>query len=80
MATPFRGKPRAITPNLGNSPDTTDDMRGGMGLQGIAKMAKFIDDGGLFVTVTGNASIPIDYGLIDGVSHHPCATCTCAAA
>ena len=70
---PMRGDPipwkaSALTPNLGSSPDTTDDMRGGMGLDGLMKIAKFIDDGGLFVTVTGNASIPIDYGLIDGVS------------
>ena len=70
---PMRGDPipwkaSALTPNLGSSPDTTDDMRGGMGLDGLMKIAKFIDEGGLFVTVTGNASIPIDYGLIDGVS------------
>jgi hypothetical protein len=70
---PMRGDPipwkaSDITPNLGSSPDTTDDMRGGMGLDGLLKIARFIDDGGLFVTVTGNVSIPIDYGLIEGVS------------
>ncbi|HYL73373.1 MAG TPA: M14 family zinc carboxypeptidase [Bryobacteraceae bacterium] len=70
---PMRGDPipwkaSAITPNLGNSPDTTDDMRGGMGLEGLLKISKFIDEGGLFVTIAGNDSIPIDYGLIDGVS------------
>ncbi|MGA3236530.1 MAG: M14 family zinc carboxypeptidase [Bryobacteraceae bacterium] len=65
---PIPWKGSAITPNLGNSPDTTDDMRGGMELQGIANLAKFIEDGGLFITIGGNASIPIDYGLIDGVS------------
>jgi hypothetical protein len=70
---PMRGDPipwkaSAITPNLGLSPDTTDDMRGGMGLDGLLKIARFIDEGGLFVTVTANDSIPIDYGLIEGVS------------
>lgn len=70
---PMRGDPipwkkSDITPNLGNSPDTTDDMRGGMGLQGLVNVEKFIDEGGLFVTVTGNVAIPIEYGLIDGVS------------
>ena len=70
---PMRGDPipwkaSALTPNLGSSPDTTDDMRGGMGLEGLIKIGKFIDDGGLFVTIAGNDSIPIDYGLIDGVS------------
>src|SRR5580700_5673700 len=65
---PIPWKASPVTPNLGSSPDTTDDMRGGMELQGIANLAKFIEDGGLFITIGGNASIPIDYGLIDGVS------------
>ena len=71
--TPTNGEPvpfkkSDITPNLGDAPDTTDDMRGGMGLEGINKIGKFIDAGGLFVTITGNASIPIDYGLAEGVT------------
>jgi len=70
---PMRGDPipwkaSAVTPNLGNSPYTTDDMRGGMGLEGLLKISKVVDDGGLFVTIAGNDAIPIDYGLIDGVS------------
>jgi hypothetical protein len=73
---PMRGAPipwkkSEITPNLGMSPDTTDDMRGGMGLEGLIKIEKFVDEGGLFITITGNASIPIDYGLIDGISIVP---------
>jgi hypothetical protein len=71
--TPTNGEPvpfkkTDVTPNLGGAPDTTDDMRGGMGLQGINNIGKFIDAGGLFVTITGNADIPIDYGLVEGVS------------
>lgn len=70
---PMRGDPipwkaSDVTPNLGNSPDTTDDMRGGMGLEGLTNLSRFIDEGGLFVTIAGNDSIPIDYGLIDAVS------------
>ncbi|MGI8745422.1 MAG: M14 family zinc carboxypeptidase [Bryobacteraceae bacterium] len=68
---PIPWKQSAITPNLGSSPDTTGDMRGGMGLEGITKIAKFIDDGGLFVTIAANASIPIDYGLVEGISIVP---------
>jgi hypothetical protein len=37
-------------------------------MDGLLKVAKFIDEGGLFVTIAGNDAIPIDYGLIDGVS------------
>jgi hypothetical protein len=43
-------------------------MRGGMGLEGLVNVARFIDAGGLFITITGNASIPIEYGIIEGVA------------
>jgi len=57
-----------LTPNMGQSPDTTADMRGGMGVVGVANLQKFIESGGLFVTIGNNASIPIDFGLTEGVS------------
>jgi hypothetical protein len=70
---PVRGDPipwkkTSLTPNLGDSPDTTDDMRGGIGLQGMANLERFIDAGGLFITIAGNASLPIDYGFTSSVS------------
>jgi len=34
----------------------------------VVNVARFIDAGGLFITITGNASIPIDYGIIEGVA------------
>lgn len=73
---PMRGAPipwkkSDVTPNLGGSPDTTDDMRGGMGLEGLVNVSHFLEQGGLFVTIAGNDSIPIDYGLIDGISIVP---------
>ncbi len=64
--TPYKGS--AELPNISTSPDQTDDTRGGLGLEGLLKIAKFVEAGGLFVTITGNASIPIDYGLAEGVS------------
>ncbi len=65
---PIPFKKSALTPNIGDAPDQTDDTRGGMELQGLFNVAKFIENGGLFITITGNASIPIDYGLVEGVS------------
>jgi hypothetical protein len=65
---PIPWKKSAITPNMGDAPDSTDDMRGGMELQGLVNVQKFVDEGGLFVTVGPNASIPIEYGLVDGIS------------
>lgn len=61
-------KASAITPNFGNSPDQTDDMRGGMTVAGVANLQKFIEDGGLFITIGGVAQVPIDYGITSGVS------------
>ncbi|MBI4893657.1 MAG: hypothetical protein HY821_23765 [Acidobacteria bacterium] len=73
---PMRGEPMAwkaseLTPNFGTSPDQTDDMRGGLGLEGVMHIKKFVEDGGLFVTIGGNASLPIDFGLTEGVSIQP---------
>ena len=73
---PMRGDPipwkaSAITPNFAHSPDQTDDMRGGMGVSGVANLQKFVEGGGLFITVGGVASIPIDYGITSGVSIQP---------
>jgi hypothetical protein len=65
---PIPWKKSDLTPNMGLAPDTTDDIRGGMGIQGVANLQRFIESGGLFVTVGGNASIPIDFGITSGVS------------
>jgi hypothetical protein len=71
--TPMRGDPvpwkqSELTPNMGFSPDQTDDMRGGMQLRGVLNLQRFIEDGGLFITIANIAQIPIDYGLTTGVS------------
>src|SRR5258705_10857169 len=70
---PMRGDPipwkqSEVTPNMGLSPDQTDDMRGGMGLGGGMNLQKFVQDGGLFVLVANTARLPIDFGLTTGVS------------
>jgi hypothetical protein len=69
---PMRGDPipwkaSDLTPNMGNSPDTTDDMRGGMGLAGVANLQRFVQDGGLFVCVQNTVNIPVEFGLTTGV-------------
>jgi hypothetical protein len=65
---PIPWKKSEITPNMGDAPDSTADMRGGMGLEGLVNVKKFVDEGGLFVVVGANGAIPIDYGLVDGVT------------
>jgi Zinc carboxypeptidase len=65
---PIPWKASAVTPNFANSPDQTDDMRGGMNVAGVANLQKFIEDGGLFITIGTVAQVPIDYGITNGVS------------
>ena len=70
---PMRGdaipwKESAVTPNFAKSPDQTADMRGGMNVTGVANLQKFIEDGGLFITIGSVSQVPIDYGITSGVS------------
>jgi len=70
---PMRGQPvpyqgSAEMPNIGTSPDQTGDIRGGMGLEGLINLRHFVEQGGVFITIGGDSAIPIDYGLLDGVS------------
>jgi hypothetical protein len=59
-----------LTPNLGLL-DHTDDIRGGMGLEGAAHLQKFVQDGGLFIPVSSSTVLPIDLGITSGVSITP---------
>ena len=73
---PKRGEPipwmkSDLTPNIGMSPDVTNDMRGGIELSGMVNLQRFIEEGGLFIPITTNASLPIDYGITTGVSVEP---------
>ncbi|HET9531306.1 MAG TPA: M14 family zinc carboxypeptidase [Blastocatellia bacterium] len=73
---PMRGDPipwkqSELTPNMGFSPDQTDDMRGGIELRGMMHLQKFIEEGGLFVTITNISNVPIDYGITTGVTIQP---------
>ena len=71
---PIPWKASELTPNMGLSPDQTDDIRGGLGIQGVANLSEFIQNGGLFITVADNASLPIDFGMVSGVSIQPSTT------
>ena len=70
---PMRGDPipwkqSEVTPNFAFSPDQTDDVRGGMEIRGVANLQRFIEEGGLFISVGGVSQIPIDYGITTGVT------------
>lgn len=56
-----------ITPNIGRQ-DSTPDMRGGLGLEGVLHLKRFVEDGGVFVAMAGATRLPVHFGLADGVS------------
>jgi len=60
-------KPLPGFPNLGG-PDTTDDIRGGLDLEGNINLRNFVKDGGLLIAVGSSCEIPINFGLTNGVS------------
>jgi hypothetical protein len=70
VAKPATGKPipwkrSAKTPNLG-TPDSTDDTRGSMGLEGVMALERFIARGGLLITEGATARLPLDLGFTFG--------------
>ncbi len=70
LGDPLPWKATKDYPNLGG-PDSSDDIRGGIGLNGVVHLQSFINDGGLLICVGNTCRIPIDYGLVKGVSITP---------
>ena len=56
-----------LTPNIGRQA-STDDMRGGLGLEGVLNLKTFVESGGVFVTLSSSSSLPTHFGLTRGVS------------
>jgi hypothetical protein len=68
---PVPYKKSDITPNLGAN-DSSDDIRGGMGVEGLAELAKFVQEGGTLITEGSTSAFLADYGLTSGVTvEHP---------
>ncbi len=59
---PLPWKKSELTPNLGVV-DSTDDMRPELGLPGVRHLARFVEEGGLLITVGDTARWAVDYGL-----------------
>ena len=54
------------TPNIGVQ-DSTSDMRGGLELEGVINLATFVRAGGTFVTISSTSTLPIHFGLAQGI-------------
>jgi hypothetical protein len=64
---PLPWKTTSLTPNLGKI-DSTDDMRPGLGWSGLINLQKFVQQGGVLITVDDTAGFAVNYGFTPGVS------------
>ncbi len=60
----------AATPNLG-ALDQSPDIRGGMGVEGLMELYKFVQAGGTLITEGSTATIFPEYGMTSGVTIEP---------
>jgi Zinc carboxypeptidase len=68
---PMHGKPLPYTKtaefkNLGEY-GSSPDIRGGMGLDGLAELRKFVEDGGTLITLGEASSVPGEFGLTEDI-------------
>ena len=65
---PWKNTPE--TPNIGKN-DSTDDIRPGLGWEGVARLQDFLKQGGVLVTTMDTANFATTLGLTHGVSIAP---------
>jgi hypothetical protein len=63
---PWKNTPE--TPNLVGKNDSTDDMRPGLGWNGLARLQEFVQKGGVLLTATDTSRFATEVGLTTGVS------------
>ncbi len=61
---PYEKTPQ--TPNLG-TPASSKDITGGIGWRGMAQLQRFVDHGGLFITLSSGSLLPIEGGMVQGI-------------
>jgi len=61
---PYKKTPQ--TPSFG-TPAESDDIVGGIGYEGLAQIQKFVDDGGLMVTLGSGSMLALEGGIVRGV-------------
>jgi hypothetical protein len=64
---PLPWKVTPETPNLAKT-DETDDMRPGLGWNGLANLHEFVSKGGLLITANDTANFAVTFGFNPGVS------------
>ncbi len=66
---PWKNTPE--TPNLVGKNDSTDDMRPGLGWEGVAHLQAFVAKGGVLLTATDTSNFALSIGMGTGVSISP---------
>ena len=64
---PIPYKKTALTPHLG-ALDSADDIRGGLGADGLAELKKFVEQGGTLIGDGSTVEMLAQYGIAAGVS------------
>jgi hypothetical protein len=65
---PLPWKNTLETPNLAGGNDSTDDMRPGLGWEGVAHLEAFVAKGGVLLTATDTSRFALSIGLAEGVT------------
>jgi hypothetical protein len=63
---PMPFKKTQQTPSFG-TPAESDDITGGIGWDGLAKLQSFVNDGGLLITLGSGSMLALEGGLVRGV-------------
>jgi len=53
--------------NIG-SIDSSEDITGGMGLQGVVNLERFVHEGGTLITLGSASSVPIEFAMTRGIN------------
>jgi len=51
------------------TPDSSEDITGGIGLEGVVELKQFVEDGGLLLALNNAVRVPIDFGLVRGIGY-----------
>jgi hypothetical protein len=52
-------------------PDASEDITGGIGWNGVANLQRFLEEGGLLITLGNASALALDGGLVRNVRHAP---------
>jgi hypothetical protein len=63
---PMPFKKTRVTPSHG-TPAESDDITGGIGWSGLAEIQRFVDSGGLLITLGSGSMLPLEGGIVRGV-------------